>query len=133
MRPLKLASALWLCVLCCSTIGCMQVKEARVPGTYTAKADWGTSTLILASDHTFQQTVKLNSGEVKHMDGQWKLVGPVKRSVTFSIMFIPFLNMQHDKQGAYAPAAFSSITPTLTGGLDIAIDPDWGTTYRKRS
>jgi hypothetical protein len=131
MRSLKLASALCLCVLCFSMIGCMRVKEADVPGTYTAKADWGTSSLILAKDHTFQQTVRLNSGEVKHMNGQWKLIGPVKNSVTYSITFIPFLNMQHDKQGVYAPGAFSSITPTLAGGMEIAIDPDWGIEYRK--
>jgi hypothetical protein len=131
MRPLKLTSVLWVCVLVFSMVGCLRVKEADVPGTYTAKAEWGTSSLILARDHTFRQTVRLNSGEVKQTNGQWKLVGPVKNSMTFSITFTPFLNMQHDKHGIYAPGAFSSITPTLTGGMDIAIDPDWGVAYRK--
>ncbi len=133
MRPLKLGSVLALCALCFSMMGCLRVKEAEVPGTYTAKAEWGTSSLVLAKDHTFQQTVRLNIGVVKQMRGKWELVGPVKNSVTFSITFIPFLNMQHDRRGSYAPAAFSSITSTLTGGMDIAVDPDWGIAYRKRS
>jgi hypothetical protein len=132
MRTLKAASVLWLCVLCISLIGCTQVKEADVPGTYTAKADWGTSTLVLADDHTFQQTVKLDSGEVKHMNGRWKLIGPVKNSVTYSITFVPFLNMQHDKRGIYAPGAFSSIDQIPFRGMEIAIDPDWGITYKKK-
>jgi hypothetical protein len=132
MRPLKLAGALWLCVLCFSMIGCMRVKEADVPGTYTAKADWGTSTLVFAKDHTFQQTVRLNSGEVKRMDGKWKLVGPGKNSVVYDITMGPCLDVKHDKQGVYAPWSFSSINPTLSGGLEIAADPDWGITYKKK-
>jgi hypothetical protein len=112
-------------------IGCMRVKEADVPGTYTAKADWGTSTLVLAKDHTFQQTVRLNSGEVKRMDGKWKLVGPGKNSVVYDITMGPCLDVKHDKQGVYAPWSFSSINPTLSGGLEIAADPDWGIAYRK--
>jgi hypothetical protein len=112
-------------------IGCLRVKEADVPGTYTAKADWGTSSLILAKDHTFQQTVRLNSGEVKHMNGQWKLVSPAKNSVNFNITLGPYLDVKHDKQGVYAPWSFSSITPTISGGMEIAADPDAGITYRK--
>lgn len=133
MRTLKLASALCLCVLCFSMIGCVRVKEADVPGTYTAKADWGTSSLKLAKGHTFQQTAQLNSGEVKRMNGQWKLIGPAKNSVNFNITLGPYLDVKHDKQGVYAPRFFSSITSTISGGMEIAADPDGGITYRKQS
>ena len=131
MRPLRLTSALGLFVLCFSMIGCMRVKEADVPGTYTAKAEWGTSTLLLAKDHTFRQTVRLNSGDVKRMSGKWELVSPAKNSVVYDITIGPCLDVKHDKWGVYAPGSFSSINPTLFGGLEIAADPDWGITYKK--
>jgi hypothetical protein len=111
--------------------GCLRVKEGDVPGAYKAKTDWGSSSLNLSKDHTFQQTVQLNSGEVKHLNGQWKLVGPVKNSLNYDISFSPYLNVAHDKQGVYAPWSFFSITPTVFHGLEIAADPDWSIAYRK--
>ena len=131
MRPLKLAGALCLFILCFSMIGCLRVKEADVSGTYTAKAGWGTSSLVLAKDHTFQQTVQLNSGEVKHMNGKWELVSPAKNSVNYNITLAPCLDVKHDKQGVYAPWSFSSIDHIPLRGIEIAADPDWGITYKK--
>jgi hypothetical protein len=131
MRPLKLGSALALCGLCLSMMGCLRVKEANVPGTYTAKTDWGVSTLVLAKDHTFQQTVKLNSGEFKHVHGNWELVSPAKNSVNYNITLSPCLDVKHDKQGVYAPWSFSSIDRFAFRGMEIAADPDWGITYKK--
>ena len=133
MRPLKVVSALVLCAFGLSMMGCLRVKEADVPGIYTAKADWGTSTLVLAKDHTFQQTVKLKSGQLKHINGKWELVSPAKNSVNFNITLGPCLDVKHDKQGVYAPWSFSSIDQIPFRGMEIAADPDWGIEYRKRS
>jgi hypothetical protein len=103
-----------------------------VPGTYIAKAEWGTSTLALSKDHTFHQTVRLNAGGVKSLDGKWELVSPGKNSLSYNITLAPYLNVAHDKQGVYAPWSFSSITTRgLFRGMEIAADPDWGIAYRK--
>lgn len=131
MHRLRFASAISLGLVCFVLIGCMQVKEADVPGTYKAHADWGNSTLTLSKDHTFQQTVRLDSGVTKQINGKWKLVPPSENSVVYDITLVPYLNIQHDKQGVYAPWSFSSINPGFGGGMEIAADPDYGIAFRK--
>jgi hypothetical protein len=62
-----------------------------------------------------------------------ELVSAAKDSVNFNITLSPYLDVKHDKQGVYGPWTFSSITPTISGGIEIAGDPDDGITYRKQS
>jgi hypothetical protein len=69
MHRLRFASAISLGLLCLVLIGCMQVKETEVPGTYRANADWGSSTLTLSKDHTFQQTVRVSSVKSSELTG----------------------------------------------------------------
>ncbi len=131
MQPARLIAAFSLGLCFLFFIGCTRVNEADVPGDYNATADWGNSSLTIAADHTFRQTVRANSGEVKQISGKWNLVKPSGNSANTNITFAPYLNFQHDKQGVYAPWSFLSITPIGIRGLEIAADPDWGITFKK--
>jgi hypothetical protein len=131
MQPAKLIATILLGICFLPMMGCLRVKEADVPGTYSAKADLGTSALVLEKDHTLQQTVQLNSGEVKHISGRWELVSPAKNSRNYNITLVPCLDVRHDKQGVYAPWSFSSIDYIPFRGMEIAAEPDGGITYRR--
>ena len=55
-------------------LGCSAVvTDTEAPGTYKAETDWGVSTLVLAKDHTFQQTVRLKNGQARELHGWWKI------------------------------------------------------------
>jgi hypothetical protein len=114
-------------------IGCLRaVTESDVPGDYQAKADWGTWSLTLSRNHTLQQTVHLNDGEIKQIKGRWTFVGPSGNSVNTDITFTPYLNVTHDKQGVFAPWSFLSIDPPIGfRKMQIAANPDWGIAHRK--
>jgi hypothetical protein len=112
--------------------GCRSISDADVPGEYVAKTDWGNSSLFLAKDHLFEQTVILKSGKVKHLSGKWRLIGPSMSSARSSIDLSPYLNITHDIQGTYAPATFFSISSSLFGRIMISVDPDYGINYYKK-
>jgi len=137
-RFMKLALVCFLGVSCLCVFGLWfigffrSVREADVPGTYLAKTSWGNSTLVLAGDGTLQQTVRIGNGEVKHINGHWKLVGPANGSMSSNITLGPCFNMQHDRKGIYAPVSFSSIDHHGFRGMEIAVDPDWGISFKKQ-
>jgi hypothetical protein len=112
--------------------GCsVVVSDAEAPGTYTANADWGTSTIVLAKDHTFSQTVRLKSGVTKQVNGRWKIDNHPGSTPFTTINLTPFFNVTHDKDGVYSLASAYSIYHVPFGGINIAADPDYGIAHRK--
>ena len=105
MRSLMIIG-LGLCTIL--LFGCRSISDADMPGEYVAKTDWRNSSLFLAKDHLFEQTVTLNGGKVKHLSGKWRLIYPSMNSAQSSIDLSPYLNITHDIQGTYAPGTFLS-------------------------
>jgi hypothetical protein len=124
-------SPLYLTLLALLT-GCSPiVTEIQAPGTYKAQTDWGTSTLTLAKDHTFEQTVRLNNGTSEHLKGTWRIDKNPGNPVYTTINLSPFYSVTHDKQGVYTVASVYSIYHVPFGGINIAADPDYGIAHRK--
>ena len=102
-------------------------RESRLVGSYRVDADWGSSTLLLKADHTFEQTVSTKSGGFKRTKGEWQLD---KRD--YGIDFKnSYLCVTHDKQGENADGGYASIEPRLFGGIEISADPDYGISFRR--
>jgi hypothetical protein len=127
MRRLK--CAMMVVPLVC-LVGCSwRVQDADLRGTYHATTDWGTSTLILRADHTFEQTVSTNSGTFRKVKGIWELdTSGSSRSLTLSGKY---LSVTHDKQGEEADGAFASVERRLFGGVEISSDPDYGIAFQR--
>jgi hypothetical protein len=106
------------------------VREVNIPGTYIAEADWGSSTLILAPNHTFHQTVQFHGGNIEYLDGTWK-TSSNGNGISGNISFLPFLSVTHTDQGRRVDYCFSSITATGFRGMEISADPDYGIAFRK--
>ena len=122
-RILLLSLLLWL-------LGCSrQSREARLAGAYRADAKWGSSTLVLRTDHTFEQTVSTKSGSLKKVHGEWALdSGGMTDGITFKKKY---LWVTHDKEGEEADGAYASVEPTLLGYAEISADPDYGISFRR--
>jgi len=132
MQPMRLTGFCCVGFMCILLVGCIRaIQDGDVPGNYKAVADWGSSALALSKDHTFRQTVRPNSGEIKRIEGRWTLVGASGNSRNASITLAPYLSVTHDKQGEYAPWSFFSIDHTGFRGMEIAADPGWGIAHRK--
>jgi hypothetical protein len=113
-------------------LGCSAVvTDTEAPGTYKAETDWGVSTLVLAKDHTFQQTVRLKNGQARELHGWWKIDKNTGAQVYTTINLTPFYSVTHDKQGVYTIASAYSIYHVPFGGINIAADPDYGIAHRK--
>jgi hypothetical protein len=124
MRGL-LMLALLLCLLGCSR----ESRDARLTGSYRAEAEWGSSTLLLKADHTFEQTVSAKSGMFKKVQGEWELhPSGLTDAITFKKKY---LWVTRDKQGEEADAAYASVERTLFGGPEIPADPDNGISFRR--
>jgi hypothetical protein len=132
-KPASLCALALLCLLALTPIvGCSAiVTDTEAPGTYTATTDWGNSVLVLSSDHTFNQTVRLNTGEAKSLRGTWRIVKNSSNPPYTTINLTPFFNITHDKQGNYTLASAYSIYHVPFGGINIAADPDYGIAHRK--
>jgi hypothetical protein len=133
-RSARLAGCFALFCLFLIPTGCATshiVPESQVPGSYTLRADWGTSTLVLAPDHTFHQTVTRKSGYTKEVRGRWTLERSKGTPVYTAITFQPYLQVTQDIQGNEILAALYSIYP-VPFGIEIAADPDHGLVHRKR-
>jgi hypothetical protein len=113
-------------------IGCSAiVTDAEAPGTYKADTDWGTSTVVLAKDHTFEQTVRLKDGRSEHLKGAWRIDTNSGKPVYTTINLTPFYKVTHDTKGTYTLASAYSIYHVPFGGINIAADPDYGIAHRK--
>ena len=127
MRRRQKCVALMAVLLSC-LVGCSwRVQDAELSGTYHATADWGTSTLVLRPDHTFEQSVSTNSGIFRKVQGTWEL-HKSGQSITFSKKY---LSVTHDEQGEEADAAFASVERRIFGGVEISADPDYGIAFQK--
>jgi len=99
-------------------------------GSYRAVAEWGTSTLLLKADHTFEQTVATKSGTYKKVDGEWELD---TSGSTDAISFKKkYLSVTHNEQGEEIEGAYASIDRGLFGGVEISADPDYGISFRRQ-
>lgn len=72
MRLIRSFAALLICV---SMTGCgfRALTEQDAVGTYEASADWGSSTLVLHPDHSFDQPVVRNDHTQTSIRGRWEL------------------------------------------------------------
>lgn len=124
MRRLLLFSSLLF------LFGCSRhSSEARLVGSYRADADWGSSTLLLKADHTFEQTVSTKSGTFKKVNGEWKLdASGLTDAITFKKKY---LSVTHNEKGEEVGGAFASVDPTLFGAPEISADPDYGISFRR--
>ena len=125
MVRFALSASLLICLLGCSR----ESREAGLVGSYRADTDWGSSTLLLKADHTFEQTVSTKSGTFKKVNGEWELdtTGPTD-AITFKKKY---LSVTHDEKGEEVGGAFASVDPTLFGATEISADPDYGISFRR--
>ena len=113
------------------TAGCSSlVTDSQVPGTSKAETGWGTSTVVVSRDHTFEQTVRFKNGQTKHINGNWRIDRSSGTPVFFTIEFSPFLIVTHDKQGDFVRATIMAIYH-VPFGLNIAADAEYGIAHRK--
>jgi hypothetical protein len=104
--------------------GCRAARLKDLPGEYVAKTDWGTSTLILRTDHTMKQEVRTNRGEVRQNSGVW----------TFDDEFLttkPCLVVGHRTEGLWSGACGNDVTVIGFRKVEISLDPDFGLAYEK--
>ena len=103
--------------------------EASLVGSYRADAEWGSSTLLLKADHTFEQTVSTKSGTFKKVSGEWELdTSGLTDAITFNKKY---LSVTHDETGEEVDGAYASVDPTLFGAPEISADPDYGISFRR--
>ena len=121
-----------LLVLALFLTGCsMVVDESQVPGTYKAQTDWGTSTLVMARDHSFEQTLTFKDGQqARWLKGKWQLSKSSGTPVYTTVSLSPYMTVTHDKQGTPSGMSMLSIYH-VPFGINIAADPDYGIAHRK--
>jgi hypothetical protein len=133
MRLSRILAALLVCV---SMVGCgfRALTEQDVPGTYKASADWGSSTLVLHPDHSFDQTVVRNDHTQTSIKGTWQLsfVAGKKKASSGVLSLKPFLAVEHDHKGDPAPLDLPSISRGFLWGMTISADPDYGISFDKK-
>jgi hypothetical protein len=123
-----------LCLILLLTLitGCSAVvTDTQAPGTYEAETDWGGSTVVLAKDHTFEQTVSLKDGQSKKISGSWRITRNSGDPAYTTISLTPFYSVTHNMQGYPTLASAYSIYHVPFGGINIAADPEYGIAFRK--
>jgi hypothetical protein len=133
MRLIRVFGALLTCML---VVGCgfRALTDQDVAGTYKASADWGSSTLVLHPDHSFDQTVVRNDHTQASIKGTWALSFiPRKQRASSGILALkPFLDVEHDHKGDLAGGAVPSINRGFLWGITISADPDFGISFDKK-
>jgi hypothetical protein len=133
MRLIRVFAALSIYV---SMLGCgfRALTEQDAVGTYKASADWGSSTLVLHPDHSFDQTVVRNDHTQASIKGTWQLsFVPGKTKASYGILALkPFLDVEHDHKGDPAGGAAPSINRGFLWGMTISADPDYGISFDKK-
>jgi hypothetical protein len=107
------------------------INEDEIPGTYVANTDWGSSSLTIARDHTFHQTVRRVGTEAINLDGKWR-VTPRSGSVYGTIALLPCLAITHEDEGHEVGACYDSIQAFGFRSIEISADPDYGISFQKR-
>lgn len=114
------------------TTGCTRhLTDNHIAGDYSARGDWGRSTLVLKTDGTFAQKVFLESGNTKSIEGKWRMLDNNVHGYTRTILFEPFINMWAKQLGAPTPNASYTVESVGLGGVWIDVDSDAGTTYKR--
>ena len=107
---------------------------SELAGTYHADGAWGSSTLILNPDHSFQQSVSFTNQFNGRPDGRKTATGQwiQKRRTTFSeaIELSSFINLSPGKNQSVVPNHEISYG-ALGLGFGIEIDPGAGIYYWK--
>jgi hypothetical protein len=132
MRLIRVFAALLICV---SMMGCgfRALTDQDVAGTYKASADWGSSTLVLHPDHSFEQTVVRNDHTQTNTKGTWRLDLWAGKNASHGILVLkPFLAVEHDHKGDLAGGAVPSINRGFLWGITISADPDFGISFDKK-
>jgi hypothetical protein len=133
MRLIRVFAAFLICV---SMMGCgfRALTDRDVAGTYEASADWGSSTLVLHPDHSFDQTVVRNDHTQASIRGTWALsLIPGKEKASYgSLVLKPFLTVEHDHKGDPAPLNLPGISRGFLWGITISADPDYGISFDKK-
>ena len=112
-----------LCLAAISTSSCRSVREAELPGAYSANADWGKSTLLLRKDHTMEQTVVEKNGRVDRLSGNWEFKGD-------RIILKPCLGFNHAPPADPVDYCDYGVEGFFSS-VEISLDPDSGIAYRK--
>jgi hypothetical protein len=132
MRVIRAFAALLICAL---VVGCgfCALTDQDVAGTYRASADWGSSTLVLHPDHSFDQAVVRNDHTQTNIKGIWELsFVPGKKKASSGILILkPFLAVEHDHKGDPVPLDLPSISRGFLWGMTISADPDYGISFDK--
>ena len=119
-----------------------ETRRAAIPNIYHADGVWGTSTLILRSDHIFTQEVKLMEYDQpsvapyprhltlhKTISGRWEEYGRSIFGQTIGIK--PFISLEQSDQGKTYEVFSTSFGPVALTGLGIEIDIGKDIVYRK--
>jgi hypothetical protein len=117
------------------TPGCgfRALTDGDVVGTYEASADWGSSTLVLHPDYSFDQTVTRSDHTKASIKGTWELNFVVDKKASHGILALkPFLDVEHDIKGDLTGGAAPSIGRGFIWGISIAADPDYGISFKKK-
>ena len=114
--------------------GFRALTDRDVAGTYQANADWGSSTLVVHPDHSFDQTVVRNDHTQTSIKGTWRLsLIPGKEKASYGILAVkPFLWVEHDHKGDLAGGGAPGISRGFLWGMTIAADPDYGISFDKK-
>ena len=114
--------------------GFRALTEQDAVGTYEANADWGSSTLVLHPDHSFDQTVVRNDHTQASIKGTWALsFVPGKQKASYGNLALkPFLAVEHDHKGEPIPLNLPSINRGFLWGMTISADPDYGISFDKK-
>jgi hypothetical protein len=113
--------------------GFRALTEKDIVGTYEASADWGSSTLVLHADHSFDQAVTRNDHTQTSIKGTWQLDFVADKPAAHGILALkPFLDVEHDIKGDLAGGAVPSIGRGFLWGVSIGADPDYGISFEKK-
>jgi len=76
--------------------------------------------------------MKFKDGSTKQISGKWSFEGTSRNALGNHITLYPYLNCDHYGSGTYSPYGSFSITSAGLFGMQIDIDPDWGSAFRKK-
>jgi hypothetical protein len=107
MPSRRVAALFAYCVLVLSA-GCITTNEAKIVGTYRVSTACVDVTMVIKSDHSFEQTAKTHDGNINQLRGVWNITAEPK-----GIILKPFLDFSaydHGKQ-----VEFAIFPPEATG------------------
>lgn len=136
MRKLKTVSIFFFIAIGVSILYLLwDTRSSAIPGVYHATGVWGTSTLLLRSDHTVTQELNLvnqytrEAAQPKVISGQWEEHG--RNFFDQKIVIKPFIGFGALDNGKVYDAYPASYGPISLSGMGIEVDISQGIVYRK--